>query len=180
MAQGDRAAVDVDAVPVPAERAAVGERLHGERLVGLDQVVVADGGAGLLHQVLHREDRREEELLRLAAAGGVAGDPRQRREAVRLREGERGHDQRARAVVEARRVARRHRAAVLLERRLELGERLERWCPCAGDSSVSTMVGPFLPGTSTGTISALNFPASIAATAFWWLSKAKRVLVLRG
>ena len=38
----DRAAVDVDAVPVPAERVAVGQRLRRERLVGLDQVEVAD------------------------------------------------------------------------------------------------------------------------------------------
>ena len=36
----DRAAVDVDAVPVEPELAAVGQRLRGERLVDLDQVVL--------------------------------------------------------------------------------------------------------------------------------------------
>ena len=40
MAEGDGAAADVDAGPVPAERAAVGQRLDGERLIGLDQFVV--------------------------------------------------------------------------------------------------------------------------------------------
>jgi len=42
-----------------------------------------------------------------------------------------------------------------------------------GDSSVSNVTGsPFLPGISTGTISRRNMPASIAAIAFLWLSKA--------
>ena len=42
MAERDRAAVHVDAVPVPAQPPAVGERLRRERLVRLDQIVVAD------------------------------------------------------------------------------------------------------------------------------------------
>src|SRR5438876_526862 len=43
-----------------------------------------------------------------------------------------------------------------------------------GHSSFSTTVGPFFPGISTATVSALKRHAAIAATAFWWLSSAKR------
>ena len=35
-----------------------------------------------VHQVLHRRDRREEELARIAGAGRVAGDAREDREPV--------------------------------------------------------------------------------------------------
>src|SRR4051812_40390760 len=45
----DGTAVDVDAVPIPLEPSAVGERLRREGLVGLDEVVVADARAFLLH-----------------------------------------------------------------------------------------------------------------------------------
>src|SRR2546425_333547 len=41
-----------------------------------------------------------------------------------------------------------------------------------GPSSFSTTVGPFCPGISMGTISALKRHAAIAATAFWWLASA--------
>src|SRR5438445_9152181 len=43
-----------------------------------------------------------------------------------------------------------------------------------GPSSFSISVGPFFPGSSTETVSALKRHASIAATAFWWLASAKR------
>src|SRR5207249_1332955 len=41
-----------------------------------------------------------------------------------------------------------------------------------GPSSLSTTAGPFLPGISTATVSALKRHAAIAATAFWWLVRA--------
>ncbi len=42
-----------------------------------------------------------------------------------------------------------------------------------GHSSASKVtVAPFLPGMTTGTISSLNLPASIAAIALRWLSTA--------
>jgi len=37
-----------------------------------------------------------------------------------------------------------------------------------GNSSVSKIVSPFLPGTTTGTISSLKRPLSMAARAFFW------------
>src|SRR5258705_12980140 len=60
VAERDRAAVYVDPRPIPAERFAIGERLHGERFVRLDEIVVGDLGAGFLHEVLHRQYWREE------------------------------------------------------------------------------------------------------------------------
>ena len=39
-----------------------------------------------------------------------------------------------------------------------------------GASSAAIVVGPPFPGTCTGRISALNLPASVAATALRWLS----------
>ena len=169
MAERDGAAVHVDPVPVPAQRAAVGQRLHREGLVGLDEVVVADRGAGLLQQILAPPgSARRRDPCGSPPPVAYAGDARHRREPVGLGERERGHDQGAGAVVEPRRVAGGD-AAVLLEGRLELGERLDAWCPCAGPRPARTGSVPPFPGTSTGTISAANLPASIAATALRWL-----------
>ena len=42
VAERDRAAVDVDLVPVEAELVAIGQDLRGERLVDLDQIEVVD------------------------------------------------------------------------------------------------------------------------------------------
>src|SRR5690606_19601017 len=53
MSERNRSAVHVDAVPVPAQLPTVRERLYGERLVRLDQIVVADLLAFLLHQATH-------------------------------------------------------------------------------------------------------------------------------
>src|SRR5207249_5248563 len=51
VSESDRAAVDVDALPVPAQRLPVGKRLRCERFVGLDQIVVTDAAIALFHQV---------------------------------------------------------------------------------------------------------------------------------
>src|SRR6266480_2192003 len=47
MADGDGAAVDIDLVGIPAEPLVDGTGLRREGLVGLDQVEVLDGPAGL-------------------------------------------------------------------------------------------------------------------------------------
>ena len=75
-------AIDVDAVPIPAESVAVGDRLRREGFVGFDEIVVADARAVLSHQVVHRGDRREEQVLRIARAGRVTGDRRKHLEPV--------------------------------------------------------------------------------------------------
>jgi hypothetical protein len=82
------AAVHVHARPVPAECLAVGQRLHGERFVRFDEIVIGNRRAGLLHQMLYRDDRRKEDILRLAAAGGVARDLRHRLQAVTVGKGQ--------------------------------------------------------------------------------------------
>src|SRR5688572_32196911 len=102
MAERDGAAVHVHAIPVPTETLSVRERLCGEGLVRLDQVVVADLPAALLHQVLHGEDWREEEVLRFRSAGRVARYPREDLDPVCARILLGGHDQRGPAIVEAR------------------------------------------------------------------------------
>src|SRR3712207_1985479 len=116
VAERDRAAVHVDAVPVPAEPLPVGERLRGEGLVRLDELEVADLAARLLHEVAHRVDGREEELLRLRAPGGVARDAREDLEPVRAGELLARHHERRRAVVHRRGVAGRH--ALLVRRQV--------------------------------------------------------------
>ena len=102
-------------------RATIGDRLNREGLVGLDEVVVANAGAGLCHQVVDRSDGGEEQITRLSPARGIRGDARHGRDAVRLRERERGDDQRTRAIVEPGRIPCGDRS-FLLESRLELGE----------------------------------------------------------
>src|SRR3954470_7951974 len=79
--QRDGAAVDVHPAPVPPELLTVGERLGRERLVRLDEVVVADRGARLPHEIADGEDRGEEEIFGVGGAGGVAGDAGEDRQA---------------------------------------------------------------------------------------------------
>ena len=120
-----RAAVHVDPLPVPAQLPSVGDGLHRERLVRLDQIVVADRACRPAPSAraprrtgAKNRSRGSPPPVAYAVIRAIGVEP------VRLRVRERGDDQRAGAVVEPRRVARRHAAAVLPERRLELGERL--------------------------------------------------------
>ena len=56
--------------------------LRRERLVHLEQVVVVQGRAGLLQQLLDRQDRRVEQPERIARRRGVRHDARHRRQAL--------------------------------------------------------------------------------------------------
>src|SRR5207245_1183264 len=125
VAERDRAAVDVEAAPVPGELAVVGQHLGGERLVELDQVVVCDRVALAGQQLADRERRGGEDHGRLAGGLAVAGDARQRRPAELADPTPARDDQRGRAVGEAGRVAGRY-AATGVEGRLQPGQRLER------------------------------------------------------
>src|SRR4051812_39566873 len=71
MAERDRAAVHVHAIPVPAQLLAVGQCLRRERFVGFDEIVVRDLAARLLHEVLHCVDGRKEQVLRFRGARRV-------------------------------------------------------------------------------------------------------------
>src|SRR3954471_14099994 len=105
MSQRYRAPVDVHPAPVPAELLTVGERLGRECLVRLDEVVVADLGARLPHEIADGEDRGEEEVLGVGGSGRIAGDSGEDWQAVRFRERlARDHGSRA-AVIQARSVS---------------------------------------------------------------------------
>ena len=85
VAQRDRAAVDVDLLPVEPELAAVGQRLGGERLVDLDRGrrprrASRSGRAGA-----DALDRGEEEPLGRDLGLGVADDPGERLQPVAAR-----------------------------------------------------------------------------------------------
>ena len=63
MTERDRAAVDVDLLPVEPELVAIGEHLRGERLVDLDQVEIVDRAADLLDEPANAVDGSLEQPL---------------------------------------------------------------------------------------------------------------------
>src|SRR5438067_4294405 len=99
MAECDGAAVYVDAAPIPAECLAVGERLHGERFVCLDEIIIVDGCIGACQQIPYRHNRRKKQVLWFSTTGRISGDSCKRSEVMSFRERERRHDERAGAVV---------------------------------------------------------------------------------
>src|SRR6266550_403631 len=105
MSQCDRAAIDVDSLPIPAKLLAVSDRLRSESLVGFDQIIVADLGAGFLQQVSNGFDRSEEKIFRIRRAGGVAGDASEYLELMGVRVLLGDNDKGGGAIVEARCVA---------------------------------------------------------------------------
>ena len=114
VAQGDGAAVDVHLAHVKAQFPGHGNALRGKGLVGLDQVHVGDGLAGLGQRLGRGRGRADAHDLRVHAGRGVAGQPGHGGDAEFLRL-VRGHDDDdRRAVVDARGVGRGH-LAVLAE-----------------------------------------------------------------
>ena len=107
VAERDRAAVDVDLVPVEAELATVGEGLRGERLVDLDQVERLDRHLDAVEQAADALDRGEEEPLGRDFGLGVADDPGERLQAEPLHGPFARDDRRRRAVRDARARCRR-------------------------------------------------------------------------
>ena len=99
--------------------------LRGEGLIELDQVEVADLQPKPLHQLAHRRHRTDAHHPRRHRAGRKAEHLSARLQAVLLHRLGRGEDHRGRAVVDAGRVARRHRARIA-ECRLQLGEPFKR------------------------------------------------------
>jgi hypothetical protein len=65
MAEGDRAAVHIDLVPIEAEVPAVGENLRGERLVDLHEIERLDRQLDPVEKASDALDRGEEQPLRL-------------------------------------------------------------------------------------------------------------------
>src|SRR5260221_11491027 len=78
VADGDRAAVDVEAVGGNAKLVAAVDHLHGEGLVQFPQADVLDLLAGLREALRHRERRADAHLVGLAAGGREAAEDPQR------------------------------------------------------------------------------------------------------
>ena len=73
----DGSHVYVDAIPIPPECLPIREGLHCESFVGFNELVVVNRRTGFFHQLPHRVNRREEQILRLSPTHGVrrhAGD----------------------------------------------------------------------------------------------------------
>ncbi len=125
MAERDGAAVDVDLVLVDAEHPDRVQRHGCERLVDLPQVDLVRGQPGLLECLLRGVRGRAREVGEVLGRRGLRDDLGEHLLAVGLGPLRRRDDDRAAAVVDARRVAGRVRA-VPGGQPLELGERLER------------------------------------------------------
>src|ERR1700683_1644883 len=124
MPDGDGAAVDVDLLGIPGEVFVDRAGLRGERLVGLDEIEVADIPAGLLQRRARGGDRPGAHDLRIDAGLRPRHDTGEGRLAqlgglARLHQ-----HHRAGAVVDARGVTGRDRA-LLVESRAQLADRLE-------------------------------------------------------
>src|SRR5262249_9301053 len=118
MADGNRAAVDVQTIVRDAEPIAAVDHLDGKRFIQLPQVHALEPRAGLLQQLRHGEHRADPHLVRLAAGDGEPAEHAERLHAL-----PRGHavahdDGDAGAVRELAGVARGDDAS--LNRRLDL------------------------------------------------------------
>src|SRR5579863_6299105 len=125
VAQGHRAAVDIDPVGIEAKFAIHSQSLHAKCFVQLEQVDVLQRPGGFAGYLAHRIDRRQAEPLRLAARGGLRPNHGQGPEATLFRGLGTGHNHGGGAIAHTGGVAGGHRAT-LLERRLEAGEDLYR------------------------------------------------------
>ncbi|MCY1416646.1 hypothetical protein D9M71_321620 [compost metagenome] len=123
MAKGDGAAVDVDLAGVPAEFLADRQGLCSKGFVGFDQVEVGQLPAGFFQAAAGGRYRADAHDRRIDAGIGVGGDLRQHRQAECLGLGSAHQQYGGGAIVERGGVAGGD-AAVLLERRLQLGQRV--------------------------------------------------------
>src|SRR5258707_5236724 len=124
VAEGDRAAVDVQALVRDAEPVAAVDHLHRERLVQLPQADVLHPQARARKQSRHREHRADAHFVRLAAGDREAAEDPERLQVALFGELRIHHDAGGGAVGELARVPGRDRAA--FDRRLDLGDTFER------------------------------------------------------
>src|SRR5437773_512260 len=109
VSDGDRAAIDVDALLVQSQHPARVQRDRGERLVDLDEVQVARIEAGLLESIAQRQRWHGVQPRIAVRAHTVSHDLDQRLDLERLRPLFRHHDHRRGAIRYLRRVAGRDR-----------------------------------------------------------------------
>ncbi len=123
MSQRNRAAVDVDLLGIPAKFLADRQRLGGKGLVGFDQVQLVQRPARFVQTAAGGRYRRDAHDCRVDTSIGVGLDRRQHRQTEGLGLVCAHQQYRRGAVVEAGGIAGGNRA-ILLERRLEFGQRL--------------------------------------------------------
>ena len=124
MPEGDRAAVDVDAILVDAEHPHRVQGHRGERLVDLEEVDVVDAEPRLLERELGGLGRSAREVSEVVRDSGLREDRGEPLAIIGLCPLLGGQHERSGAVVDAGGVARGVGSA--LGDRLELGQRLER------------------------------------------------------
>ena len=84
MAEGDRAAVDVEAFRIDRQLAQARQHLRRERLVQLDEVDLIERQSGACQRLAHRGHRANPEPLRLDAGGCKRDEPGERLESSLL------------------------------------------------------------------------------------------------
>ena len=187
MSDGDRAAVDIEAVVGNAELVAAIENLHRERLVQLPQSDVVHRDPRALQKLGHRDRGSDAHLVGLASGHREAAENAQRLQALAGRRICAHHHARGCSVRELAGVARRDHAP--RERRLDPGKPfvgrvaadalVRRDDGLAACSSPDVLVHvPIV--TVIGTISASNLPAAAAAAARCWLCTPYSILPLAG
>src|SRR5262245_13273479 len=122
VAERDGAAVDVHLLLVDSKLVQDRDRLDRERFVELEEIDVGEIPARFFNDPADGFDRRHQHELRRQPAGRLRHDTRQRREPERFRADGVHDDERGRTVVDAGRIAGRHRA-VCLERGPQRRER---------------------------------------------------------
>ena len=164
------------------------EHLRRERLVQLDEVDLIERQSGACQHLAHGGNRSDAEALRRDAGRGVGDKARQRLDAPFLRRAGGHQDDRSRAVARLRRIAGGDRAGGvkcrsqlreglggrIAPRTLVLSER--HVAPLWGPPPWGPPGGPFCGAATlnvSGVISSAKRPASMAATARWWLRSAK-------
>src|SRR5690606_38150853 len=123
MADGDRAAVDVQALVRDPEPVAAVEHLDGEGFVQLPEVDVVDFQAGTVEQLGHREHRADPHLVGFAAGDREAAEIAERLQPLLLGQFRLHDDAGTGAVGELARVAGRNGPAG--QRAADRGDRLE-------------------------------------------------------
>ena len=101
MAEGDRAAVDVDPALIPLQYPANRDRLSGKGLIGFDQIDVVQPPAGPLQTATGGMHRGNAHQRRIDADAGEGADPRKDRQPQLQRFSLAHHHYRRRAVIDA-------------------------------------------------------------------------------
>lgn len=125
VADGNRAAIDVDLVRVKTEIAGHSAGLSGEGFVCFDEIQIASRPARLFERLARGGNGANAHNLRIDTSGCPGGDAGERGQATAQGFGFRHQHHGRRAIIDAGCIAGGHRT-LLVEGRLQLGERFKR------------------------------------------------------